>query len=72
MEADSWEHPEEWSKASDEVGPIGECERVPFDPSIEVQPSTRAAESSTGLDVSLVVPQTWENPFSIATSGSVR
>ncbi len=68
MEADSWEHPEEWSKASDEVGPVGECERVPFDPSIEVQPSTRAAESPTGLDVSLVVPQTWENPYTIATS----
>jgi hypothetical protein len=68
MEADSWEHPEEWSKASDVVGPIGECERVPFEPSIEVQPSTRAVESPTGLDVSLLVPQTWENPYTIATS----
>jgi hypothetical protein len=68
MKADSWEQPASWSEASAEVGPIGECERVPFDPSIEAQPSTRSAESSTGLDVSLVVPQTWESPETIATA----
>ncbi len=81
MDADSWEHPgailpdgfpdlsdPNWSRASVEVPPIGECDRVPFDPSIEVQPSTRAAESPTGLAVSLVVPQSWETPFSIATA----
>jgi hypothetical protein len=68
MEADSWEQPFAWTKATDTVGPIDECERVPFEPSIEAQPSTRAAEAPTGLEVSLVVPQTWENPFTIATS----
>ncbi len=69
MKADSWEEPENWSEASDmEVGPIEECERVPFEPSIEVQPSTRSAESPTGLEVSLVVPQTWESPYTIATA----
>jgi hypothetical protein len=68
MEADSWEEPFNWTKATDMVGPIAECERVPFEPSIEAQPSTRAAESPTGLEVTQVVPQTWENPFSIATS----
>ena len=52
----------------DVVGPIGECDRVPFEPSIEAQPSTRSAESPTGLEVSLVVPQTWENPFTISTA----
>jgi hypothetical protein len=64
----SWEEPENVSEASSEIGPVSECERVPFNPSIEVQPSTRSAESPTGLEVSLVVPQTWENPYSIATS----
>ncbi len=68
MEADSWEEPFAWTKASTETDPIVECGRVPFDPSIEAQPSTRSAESPTGLEVSLVVPQTWENPFTIATS----
>ena len=51
-----------------EVGPIGECERVPFEPSIEVQPTTTSAESPSGLNVSLVVPQAWENPYSLATA----
>jgi hypothetical protein len=69
MEADSWEEPFDFSKAIDSaVGPIGECERVPFEPSIEVNPSTRSAESPTGLEVSLVVPQAWENPDSISTA----
>jgi hypothetical protein len=69
MEADSWEEPFSFSSATDsEVGPIGECERVPFEPAIEVNPSTRSAESSTGLAVSLVVPQAWENPNTISTA----
>lgn len=68
MQADSWEEPLSPTSASDPVGPIVECERVPFEPSIEAQPSTRAAESPTGLEVSLVVPQTWENPYAVATS----
>jgi len=68
IEADSWEHPEEWSRQSAEISPIKECERVPFDPSIEVQPTTNAAESPSGLDVTLDVPQSWENPVSISTA----
>lgn len=73
MEAESWEEPgvpgSMSTKASDdEVGPIGECDRVQFEPSIEAQPSTRSAESPTGLEVSLGVPQTWENQFTIATA----
>ena len=68
MSSDSWEEPFSFPEAGDQVGPIVECERVPFEPSIEVQPSTRSAESPTGLDVSLVVPQAWENPISLSTS----
>ena len=67
--ATSWEEPSAApSIASSEVAPIVECERVPFSPSIEVQPTTTAAESPTGLDVSILVPQSWENPETIATS----
>jgi hypothetical protein len=68
IEADSWEHPDAWSKEKDMVGPVEECARAPFDPSIEAQPSTHSAESPTGLEVSLVVPQAWENPYSLATA----
>jgi hypothetical protein len=72
MRAESWEEPIEsealWPHASAEAGPIEGCDRVPFEPSIEVRPSTESAESPTGLSVSLVVPQSWENPFTISTS----
>ena len=42
---------------------------MPFEPSIEVpRPTTRSAESSSGLNISLVVPQSWEDPFSLSTA----
>jgi hypothetical protein len=69
MSADSWEEPlAAPSTASAEVGPIAGCERVHFDPSLKVQPTTNAAESPTGLDFSMDVPQSWDSPFSLATS----
>ncbi len=68
MSAFSWQTPFDQTEETAEVGPIVECERVRFEPTIEASPSTRSAESSTGLDLSLVVPQTWENQFTIATS----
>ena len=33
-----------------------------------MKPSTLSAETPTGLNVSLIVPQSWENPFTISTS----
>ncbi len=68
MKADSWEEPEAWSEAETTVGPIVECERVPFEPSIVVQPTTDTVESSSGLNVSLLVPQAWEDPQTISTA----
>ncbi len=73
MAANSWEEQfnEEialWPKATSQVGPITGCEHVQFEPEIEAQPSTVSAESPTGLEVSLVVQQTWENQFTLATS----
>lgn len=68
LEAFSWENPEKRVAAETEIGPIGECDRVPFDPSMEVRPTTSAAESPTGVNVTVSVPQTWEDPNLIATS----
>ncbi len=68
IEAYSWEEPLTPSVAQVEATPSTECERVPFAPSIDVEPTTRSAESSSGLNISLEVPQTWENPYGIATS----
>ncbi len=68
MQADSWEEPGRYSEAQTEIGPIVECERVPFHPSIEVAPTTDSAESSSGLNISLVVPQNWAFPEVVAAS----
>jgi hypothetical protein len=45
--------PSEWG---DPQGPTG-CDQVPFTPSITVQPTTDRADSPTGLDVDLTMPQ---------------
>jgi hypothetical protein len=69
IKADSWEHPEQWSEESATVGPIKECDRVPFEPSIKAQPTTDSAESPSGLNVALDVPQVgWKEPVTIASA----
>jgi hypothetical protein len=68
MQADSWEEQGKWSSETSEVGPFTECERVHFDPTITADPTTNSAESPSGLNVSLEVPQTWEDPYTLATS----
>jgi hypothetical protein len=71
IEASSWEQPDEWTHAETEVTPAtGECDREPFDPSIEAQPTTRLADSPSGLNLSLLMDQrqSWEEPVGIAAS----
>ncbi|HEX7245670.1 MAG TPA: hypothetical protein VF245_08915 [Solirubrobacterales bacterium] len=36
---------------------IADCEQVPFDPAMSLQPTTRDAGSSSGMDVDLRIPQ---------------
>jgi hypothetical protein len=67
MTANSWEEPESFSEESTEIAPMTGCERLAFNPSLEVQPTTDAAESPSGLNASLVIPQTYEDPETLAT-----
>ena len=64
LEADSWQQPGDFRTASflshDTSGnPVGSngCGRLDFSPSITVRPDTTAADSPSGLDVDLKVPQ---------------
>ena len=43
------------------------CDRLPFDPSIHLTPTTRAADAPTGLDADLTVPQS-DAPDALATA----
>jgi hypothetical protein len=69
LEANSWEDPlAPTLPATTEIGPITGCERLPFEPSIEIEPTTTSTESPSGLNASILVPQAWENPVSLSTS----
>lgn len=68
LSANSWEAPESWVTQSSSIAPMTGCERVPFTPSLVVEPTTSSAESSSGLNVSLVVPQEWDSPNTFSTS----
>jgi hypothetical protein len=68
MRANSWNEQENWSEASTEIPAITGCERDPFSPSFEVQPTTVSTESPSGLDATVSVPQTWEDPEALSSS----
>ncbi len=68
LKLNDWQEETNFLSEQTEVPSMVECERVPFHPSIEVRPTTHAAETATGLNVSVVVPQSWENPNTLATS----
>ncbi len=54
---DTWLEPGTWvSDASSQEAPVG-CAVPPFEPSIEAQPTNSVADSPTGLNVDLHVPQ---------------
>jgi hypothetical protein len=72
LEVNSWEEPESWSKAETDAGPFVDCASVPFQPSVEIKTTSAAAESPTGLDLTVLVPQDREGPDSITSSSLAR
>jgi hypothetical protein len=54
---------DEWGEAQ---GPTG-CDAVPFEPTVSIQPTTQRADSPTGLDFEISLPQS-EEPETLATS----
>jgi hypothetical protein len=73
LTADSWEQPgltHEAEISSDQDGNpfiIDRCDGVPFEASIKAQPTSHEADSPTGLDVTLTVPQN-HAPGGVATA----
>jgi hypothetical protein len=72
-DAASWEDDFDSGNAltHDEVGPVGftDCSRVGLDPAVAVQPTTEAADSPTGLVVSIdIADQEFANPKGISQS----
>ena len=64
-------HVRSWNGSTDSdsyTGPaMTGCEDLPFEPSIRIQPTSTQADSPTGLDVEVRIPQN-ENPDGLATA----
>ncbi|HSS43163.1 MAG TPA: hypothetical protein VLK37_11520 [Solirubrobacterales bacterium] len=73
IRADSWEHPgifDVRTLSADSQGTpfiFDGCEKLPFSPSASVQPRSHSAESPTGLDLDLEVPQ-FNGPDELVTA----
>ncbi len=69
FKVDSWQHPSEGPPPTlMQFGTLTGCEQLTMTPSLIVEPSNTSAYSPTGLKVGLEVPQTFENPYGLATS----
>jgi len=80
MRSRSWQQPTEWTTGSfpfhDGSTPpnpvvLDGCEAVPFEPSVTADPTSTEADSTTGLNVRVTLPQR-ENPAGPSTSAMKR
>jgi hypothetical protein len=53
----SWEHPETWVRQRVANDPLTGCDNLDFAPTLKARPTTTAADSPSGLDVDLNIPQ---------------
>lgn len=57
IEADSYQHPGAFLGAETTTPALGGCADIPFEPSFAARPTTEEADSPSGLDVDLHLPQ---------------
>jgi hypothetical protein len=69
IEADSWQQAGRWYTAPPVVSaPLTGCENLDFSPTLKARPTTNAADSPSGLDVDLAIPQDVENPKGLSSA----
>jgi len=56
VSASSWHDPDDFKTATTSFPPFTECNRVPFGPSLTVEPTNRIAGAPTGLDMTFRLP----------------
>jgi len=70
LDTDSWQFPvlggNPWVTGTTRADPITGCENLEFDPSITLRPDVSVADSPSGLDVKLSIPQNNEPPPGVA------
>jgi len=74
IDFDSWQFPviegNSWITATSPADPITDCAEVEFDPSMTLRPDVSVADSPSGLDVKLSIPQNNEPPANVASDPS--
>ncbi len=69
LEASTYQHPELVHRESFELPALQACDKVPFNPSLDVKTSSLDAESATGLRATVEAPNSGlENPDAVSES----
>jgi hypothetical protein len=53
----TWEHPDTWIESTNPAAEPTGCDQLSFEPTLSAKPSTTVADSPSGLEVDLQVPQ---------------
>jgi hypothetical protein len=61
LSVDSWQEPGLWHSSTDLSEALTGCEELDFSPRLSARPTTNVADSPSGLDVELAIPQS-EDP----------
>jgi len=64
---DTWQRPGDFDTATDIQPAIVGCEQLPFEPTIEVEPTTTSGDSPTGMKIQIHLPQD-QDPEAVATA----
>jgi hypothetical protein len=63
----SWQAPGLFETVVSEPQTMTGCQKLPFDPEVDIQPDTARADAPTGLDATVTIPQN-ENPDGVGTA----
>jgi DNA-binding beta-propeller fold protein YncE len=64
---DTWQEPGVFDRASDPMPAMVGCDKLRFEPSVEVRPTASAADSPSGMDLRIHLPQN-EDPTATGTA----
>jgi hypothetical protein len=68
LEADTWQHLDLWYQASDETPALTGCDELEFPASLKARPTTNVADSPSGLEADLSIPQNTDDPENLSTA----
>ncbi|HET7417023.1 MAG TPA: hypothetical protein VFJ61_05315 [Solirubrobacterales bacterium] len=68
VRADSWQNPGDWKQAASTTPALEGCDKLPFAPTLDARPTVRSADSPSGLEATLRLPQNTTEPDKPSTA----